>query len=60
MVCLRPMSAARPKLVVSRKRTSGRWGPSTIMGGKPTSCCRPTAGPSHYRTSGRQPERRPT
>src|SRR5260221_4601296 len=28
-----PMSAAQPKLVVSRKRTSGRWGPSTIMGG---------------------------
>src|SRR6267143_994506 len=32
----RPISAAQPKLVVSRKRTSGRWGPSTIMGGEPS------------------------
>jgi hypothetical protein len=31
-----PMSAAQPKLVVSRKRTSGRSGPSTIMGGSPS------------------------
>src|SRR5260221_2991474 len=35
--CFAPISAAQPKLVVSRKRTSGRWGPSTIMGGLRTS-----------------------